>query len=517
MAIRVKSVDNSLEEKILTGLIVSDRICRDTLKLIKRDTFQNPYVQTLVKWVSNYYKTYHKAPQKTIQDIYNVERTNLKNEESLLIGTFLGKLSDAFEREERINEDYLIDRAVEYVKKRALKNISERIESCVETNKVDEAEKALQSYQQITKDSQKFINPFSDETVKKFFVDESNNINKMFAMPGALGSLIGYFERGTLVGIMAPAKRGKSFLLMEIALQAFFERFKVLFVSLEMNSFKMERRLIRRITAFGDESKEYIYPCFDCFRNQIDECNKSIRTNNIRLRDEDDAKPDFDSNMDYRPCTACRGKKDYLPETWFELHKRPKRKATNSRKVISGISKMYQDNFRLICYPKFSANVQNIKSDILSLEQNENFIPDVIVIDYADILAPEDSRITGRDRYDETWKMFGNLADVRRALVVTASQTNRQSFDKKNVTQTDASEDIRKIANVEMMLVLNQTTEEKRSHIMRVAVVAGRDDEFDQYKGCVILQNLALGQVCLDSEMLSIPKPPRKEKEKSDS
>jgi hypothetical protein len=97
--------------------------------------------------------------------------------------------------------------------------------------------------------------------------------------------------------------------------------------------------------------------------------------------------------------------------------------------------------------------------------------------------------------------MFGNLADTRKALVITASQTNRQSFDKKNVTATDASEDIRKIANVDMMIGLNQTPDEKKDGVMRVSVAAGRDDDFNQLKTCIVLQNLALGQVCLDSEL----------------
>jgi hypothetical protein len=87
--------------------------------------------------------------------------------------------------------------------------------------------------------------------------------------------------------------------------------------------------------------------------------------------------------------------------------------------------------------------------------------------------------------------------------VFTASQTNRASFDKANVTQTDAAEDIRKIANVDMMLSLNQTPKEKRENRMRIAVVAGRDDDFDQFKTCLILQNLELGQSLLDSEMVS--------------
>lgn len=502
MGIRRQAISNSEEEKILTGLIMSDKICRDTLQLIKKETFQNPYAQIVSKWIIDYYKQYRKAPGRIIQDIYNTESQNLREEESEFIGAFLTRLSEEFEEQDRLNEDYLIDKSILFFKQRALKNISEKIDSYIEIGKVYDAEKTLLSYRQISKDTSKFIDPFSEDEVKKYFEDLNNNVNKMFRMPGALGQLIGDYERGTLVGVMGPAKRGKSYFLMEIAYQAFLERYKVIFVSLEMNSFKMKRRFLKRVTAFGDETKEYLYPCFDCYKNQIDSCSKSIRTNQGRLRDEKDEKPpEFDATLAYVPCVACRGRKDFLVDTWFTMIKRPKQTLNNSRKIIQGLRQMYSENFRLICYPKFSANVSNIKMDIEALEFEEGFIPDVIVIDYADILAPEDSRIIGRDRYDETWKMFGNLADIRKALVVTASQTNRASFDKKNVTQTDAAEDIRKIANVDMMIALNQLPEEKRQGFMRVSVAVGRDDDFDQFKTCTILQNLALGQVCLDSEL----------------
>lgn len=512
MSIRKRVIDNSVEEKILIGLIISDRICRETLHLIKRDTFQNPYTQTVAKWIKAYHKKYRKAPKQTIQDVFNVEQKNLKEEEIDFIVSFLSRLSEEFEDEDTpVNEDYLIDKSLEYFKKSALKNISEKIDSCIELDKIDEAEKALQGYRQISKEMSKFIDPFSDEEVNKFFADQRDNVNKMFRMNGALGDLIGDFERGTLVGVMGPAKRGKSFILIEIAVQAFMERFKVLFVSLEMNTYKMKRRFFRRLTAFGEEEKDYVYPCFDCWKNQMNICTKSKRTNHVKLRDAEGDKPtEFDPQSDYRPCVACRGEKDFLPDNWFTMIRRPKQNVRNTKKHMQGLRQMFSENFRLICYPKFSANVSQLKSDIETLEYEQDFIPDVIVIDYADILAPEDNRVTGRDRYDETWKMFGNLGDVRKALVVTASQTNRASFNKKNVTQVDAAEDIRKIANVEVMLSLNQSQDEKREGVMRVAVVAGRDEDFNEYKTCTILQNLTLGQVCLDSEMYT----PKKKEDK---
>jgi hypothetical protein len=37
---------------------------------------------------------------------------------------------------------------------------------------------------------------------------------------------------------------------------------------------------------------------------------------------------------------------------------------------------------------------------------------------------------------------------------------------------------------------------------MRLNMIAERNGAFDEYASCLVLQQLALGQVCLDSEML---------------
>ena len=56
------------------------------------------------------------------------------------------------------------------------------------------------------------------------------------------------------------------------------------------------------------------------------------------------------------------------------------------------------------------------------------------------------------------------------------------------------------------MIALNQTPEEKNNGIIRIAVIAERDNDFDQLRSCTVLQNLSFGQTYLDSEMGFISK-----------
>jgi archaellum biogenesis ATPase FlaH len=154
----------------------------------------------------------------------------------------------------------------------------------------------------------------------------------------------------------------------------------------------------------------------------------------------------------------------------------------------------YGDRLRLKDYPAYSASVEDIEADLQELESVENFIPDVIVIDYADILADgSGSSHTERERLDAIWKKLKRMAGQRKCLVVTASQTNRASIEKANITQTDTAEDIRKLAQVDMMIGLNQTEDEKREGIMRMNIVAHRHRLFYVRRQVIVEQDLAVG------------------------
>jgi replicative DNA helicase len=188
---------------------------------------------------------------------------------------------------------------------------------------------------------------------------------------------------------------------------------------------------------------------------------------------------------------------------WFES-KGDNEKVFEKRPVVREVGRyktMYGSNrFRVKAYPRFSANVGDLERDLDMLYRDDSFAPDVIVVDYADILKPEDSRQIGRDRLDETWKSLARMAGQRHCLVITASQSNRGSIYKKRVEQDDTAEDIRKLAHVDVMLSLNQTKEEKLNGIMRIGILAHRHRDFNEDFVCYVLQNLETGQVNLDSE-----------------
>ena len=316
--------------------------------------------------------------------------------------------------------------------------------------------------------------------------------------PGKLGQLIGPFERGYLVGIMGPYKRGKTWHLMEIAVLGILNNLNVLFISLEMGKEQVSQRLYKRLTSFGETPGEYRYPCFDCHKNQVGTCQLPERASSNDLYTMGSEPPEFeDVTFEYTPCTYCRKHhlQEYEPATWYVTDERNGFSFDTVSKNVSTVP----NKLRVMCYAAYSATLNDLKRDIELLEYTEGFIPDIIVTDYADIFAPDDSRLLGRELLDSIWKIHKQIAASLNCLVVTGSQTNKKSADAKNVNSTDVAEDYRKLAHVDKMIMISQTSVEKDRGVQRLSCI-NRHEESNEHKQVLVLNNFNLGQVVLDSE-----------------
>jgi hypothetical protein len=167
--------------------------------------------------------------------------------------------------------------------------------------------------------------------------------------------------------------------------------------------------------------------------------------------------------------------------------------------MAKGYAKLF-GTLMLKSYPMTTTNLTDIKNDINALEQIESFVPDVICIDYADILGPEDSHAGDMSNINKTWQLLKNLAETKYCLVVTATQGNKASGETKNVQANQVSWDVRKNDHVDAQFALSQDPNEKRAGVLRLSNTLHRWQQFDPDRQVYVLQNLALSQVLLDSE-----------------
>ncbi len=487
-------------------MIISTRFIEEIYPIFNMQYIRNKFAKTLISWTLEYFDKFGEAPAHNIETMYELERAKLEESEDEIIKTFLHKLSKNYVENQGINDEYILDQAMQYFRKREVESRVENAQKLLDVGKIEAAEDEIFKMKKVVRLTSNWSNPLDTEKIHEVFDESKKGILRF---PGALGELFGDLERGWFCAFLAPFKRGKTWLLQEAVVIAALSNLKAVFISLEMKDKNINERIYKRITAYGDEGKtEHIVPVFDCNKNQLGTCDKSCRVNRFALWDGEGELPEFAEDMDYRPCSYCKDhpehKKDYELATWFEVMKKKEFTAKNVNKKLKSFRRFYGDNIRVKCYPRFAASVKDIQRDLDILEQTEGFIPDVIAVDYADILRP-DGRGGGsepRHGIDEIWKTLASMAAERHCLLFSASQGNRGSIYKENMDQADLAEWIGKLGHVDLFASVNQSTAEKKRGIVRLGMLAHRHKEFHEKDHVMLLQAFSLGQVHLDSHTM---------------
>ena len=511
--IRRIRVNVDIEKDILIAAIVSDKFCREIQNMWRKEYFQLQYAPMILDWVFIYFNQYDKAPDANIQSIFNVEKEYLNEEVSDLVEIFLSGLSERYSNKDKLNVDYQVQETIGYFERRQLELLFKKGKDLVDAGRIEDAQDLLHKDRTIQAEISDRFDPFSQEEIRKW--DEENTENRMFRFPGKLGQLIGWIERNNFITFTAPEKRGKSFTLEECVLQCVKNKLVTVFFSLEMSKDQLKNRFYKDLTAlvlkqdieeYGDMLK---FPLFDCKKNQDGSCDLAFRKNNVKLLDDGDSKPKFeDYASDYKVCTYCRKKKkhnsNYSPEYWF---RKVRAEEITKKAVLERALKfrnMYKSYLRIKTYPAFSANSDDIKRELDNIEYTDGVKIDVVIIDYIDILGPEKGYEPGsRNEIDAKWKNFKNIAATRNCVVITADQSNKQTY-KRNIELGDTSEDKRKNAHIDLKVAINQKVskevDEKEDGVMRFSVIAKRHGGFNPKKQVWVLNQLTLGQTLIDSE-----------------
>lgn len=496
---RRQKVDNTNELNILIGVITSTHFIKEIRDSINLDYFIDPQIKKIVRWCLNHYDKTDSVPDKAIQSIFSIEKTMLEDDEAELIEKLLIMLSNKCD-EVKFNVDYWLEKTFEYFKSRALTIIANNALQLIEQGQIKDAEDQISNYKKIERTFSEWINPISVESFKKIM---ENRDRSFFKLSGDVGRFVGGLEAGWLIGIEGKFKGCKTWIQQEFVWLGAMSRMKSVLFSLEMTSISMAQRIVQRALSVSKYPGKKLFPTFDCGKHQTDVCRDIHRTDCSRLiKDSVDRKSaTFGGNANYRPCTYCRYNNtfEFEPTVWF-FESEVKGLDDECGERIERINQQYGQYIRVKNYPRFSASVANIKRDLDILERTEGFIPDIIVIDYIDILRPEEKSI-GTEKEDQNWMALARLAGEYHALVVTGTQVDRDGNKDSTVLlkSEHTAKWIGKRAHVDVMLTLNQVAMEKQRGVLRMGMMDHRHEDFNPLDTCIILQQLDVGQVCLDS------------------
>ena len=138
----------------------------------------------------------------------------------------------------------------------------------------------------------------------------------------------------------------------------------------------------------------------------------------------------------------------------------------------------YADALRIIERPQYSLSPADLEAFLIRMEQVHCFRPDVVLVDYADLMTGGMGfKVGGSDRRHELnyiYTSLHKLAKVRDLVVVTATQANRAALGKQIINLEDIAEDISKAWISDHILTICQTTKEKQEGRCRLYIAKNR-------------------------------------------
>jgi len=452
--IKRKKINLDEERRILSQMIVSTRFLSELRDIALPTLFKSTFSQTVANWVWEYFNHTESAPQKAIEDVYLKNRHLVSDEdENELIGEFLGQLSRDWESTQVNNIKYSTHNAIDFFKLRSLEKLSGELKQAVENKDSKRGENIITQYKRVERISTDCVDVLNDaETVRLAF---QMDLETLFSMPSELGRGMGSFKRGDLYAVLAPPKRGKSWWLMFIAIRAALMGLKVVFISLEMNQDPVLRRLWKGFIGQPDNKGKIEIPCF----------SSGGKDGKFQIGTE------------------------FLNKMGVDLKGIEKHQSKYQRASRGGCIK-------LKTFPSNTATVKDLEDCLDNLEYYDEFVADVIVVDYADILIPENPRLDYRHQLNSIWLGLRSMAQKREALVATGSQTGRTGMSK-DASEKDVAEDMRKIAHVTKIGILNQNDKEKEAGVLRYKVGVAREEKA-YMKELVVLQGFEIGRPYLE-------------------
>lgn len=505
-----------LERKVCLAAITSTEFLQQIYTIWDPSFLESPSASRLVGWCVDYFDSYHQSPGKDIEGIYIQKlKEGMDQDQAKWIEFTLSSLSEEQERStEDTTLDFLLDQVFAYFESKQLENFLQDIRFELEKGGVEKAKELALSFQPIPRDDGTALDLIEGEKLKSRLKSAFEAKQEpLIRFPGALGKMWNHqMVRGALVGLMGREKIGKSFILIYIAMRALRQGSNVAFFQAgDMTEEQQLRRIAVYLAKRSDEERycEGMYiPVKDCIWNLTGECELDVREDDDTIFGSEDELKElsldilvdaFKSNPDHKTCRNC---KRFRGAPWLSWWKGTQPLSwKDAYRQLRALKSKTKGRFFLSTHPNETLNLQLVKNLLGRWEKERGFKPDVIIIDYADILAPDldTARLDFRQQQNKIWQRLRKLSQERDCLVLTATQIKAEGYKKTLLSMAEFSEDKRKFAHVTAMYGLNQTPEEKRIGIMRINELVVRDSDFEPNRPVTVLQRLQIGRPILET------------------
>lgn len=470
---RATKRDGTDERRVVTAMItdpiVLGRISTRWDPQATDGLFSSKWANLIAGWCVKHYATYGAAPGTNIQGHFEAWAARGERSEDLIapVERLLAYLSDNYDQlGADTNPTYTLDVADTLFNRVKVQRHIEVLQGELDGGDVAAAVAASEAWNKIKLSESSGVDIFSEPTCwERVFQQDAQ---ALVTYPGPVGKFLGKtFSRNRFVSFFGPEKRGKSWWLLDVALRATFQRRRVAFIETgDMSEEQVLERIATRLM------KRPLYP--DTYH---------VPTA-ITLADGANF---AETTVEER---GCKGFVTYeeawaVAQEWY-------------RKVSGEVG----SHFRLTCHPANTLNVQGLQGMLTSWER-EGWVPDMIVIDYADLLAPPAGygAQQSRDQINATWMALRGMSQRLGCCVVTATQANALSYGVDLLTRSHFTEDKRKLAHVSAMIGINGTDDEDTKCLQRLNFIVRRDRKYNQRRCCHIAGCMSVGKPLIFSHL----------------
>lgn len=457
------SLSLSAQENILTLLVFSETAAAVIASKVPLQFYDNKVYRQIAEKAMAYLDRYKKPAKVHIADLLDRE---LKDDKGGLLETTLRDIY--YLNNEGVNEDYVLSTLKQFLRQQKIKGGLIKSAQLVQDGKLDEAELSmLQAIRERDELTERPLSLSYSDVMGAIVGTDDEFIPLGIPELDAIGACP---VRKGLLTFMGLTNRGKSWFLTQAGKAAILRRYKVLHVTLEMSA---KKTLLR-----------YTQAMFSMVQKQEGEKKKGVDVPFTVLETASDGSiRALNREVVERPSIKSKAGQLFL-----------KHKLSNQK---------LERRFRIQIseFPTGMLSVQQLEAHLDTLERQSNFIPDLILIDYADLMEVDSNNL--RIDIGNIYKKLRGIAVSRNAAVVTVSQTNKSVEDAKQTKIKDASEDFSKIMTSDIVLTYSQTTHERELGLARIGVGKNRDSLVGQT--ILISQAYHIGQFCLNSCLLKQP------------
>ena len=507
---RTRPEDAQIERYILIALITSENVCRNLYPMYSTDYFQTKLTKEVSKWCIDFFENYDTAIQQEIQSVFEMKskagRIDPDLEEE--IEKFLANLSEEYEEWQDFNENYYIEMGRDYFKKRSFAILADQIRESTEEGDVDEAERLYSNFVQIKKEMSVTRDVTDPDEVDKMRQDAETKPSFLFQPPGAFGKVVGPIKRRSFVGVLGGEKSGKTYVMQAFAIPAMRQGCNVAMIETgDLSQEELDDRFnsywTKKVPNDYDEGWHY-EPLMDCIYNQLNECEHSKAKELIATRDENGKiKFNIDFNDDaiyesHERCIECwldrstrhlfKGsvwwQKKYISQwTWGEVKQKMRqfRKWHRRGKILTE------------AFPMYSIRASDVRDWCINKQKQEGFVPDVLIVDYPDILLPERDE-EPRHQENKKWMILRRISQEFDCCVIVPTQADAKSYSKDSITLDNFSEDKRKFGHVTHFFAINKNKVEEQLGCARFDRLLLRESSAKIVQQATMLQFLGVDQ-----------------------